>query len=119
MVSAGARVPVTVVIAARDEAAEIAACIASVSWAREVLVVQAPYQWDDVGSWLALERRNAQDVAGNTVQGTHLGVDTTRCVIAADAGHVIATIGVSDLIIIQAGLNARLQCRVVDSLFEF
>lgn len=37
----GARsVPVTVVIAAHDEAAEIAACIASVRWARQVLVVE-------------------------------------------------------------------------------
>lgn len=33
-------VPVTVVIAARDEAANITACIASVDWAREVFVVE-------------------------------------------------------------------------------
>lgn len=32
--------PVTVVIAARDEGAEIEACIASVSWAAEVIVVE-------------------------------------------------------------------------------
>ena len=36
----GAAVPVSVVIAARNEAAEIAACIASVSWAAEVIVVE-------------------------------------------------------------------------------
>jgi glycosyltransferase involved in cell wall biosynthesis len=34
------RVPVSVVIAARNEAAEIAACIESVSWAAEVIVVE-------------------------------------------------------------------------------
>jgi glycosyltransferase involved in cell wall biosynthesis len=34
------RVPVTVVIAARNEADEIAACITSVAWADEVLVVE-------------------------------------------------------------------------------
>ena len=33
-------VPVSVVIAARDEAANIEACVASVRWAREVLVVE-------------------------------------------------------------------------------
>ncbi len=71
--------------------------------AKEVLVIDAPYQWDDVGSWLALERRNPQDAAGNTVQGTHVGLDTHGCVIGADPGHLIATIGVRDLIIIQAG----------------
>jgi mannose-1-phosphate guanylyltransferase len=75
--------------------------------AREVLVVQAPYHWDDVGSWLALERRSPQDAHGNTVQALHVGVATSKCVIVSDAGHLIATAGVSDLIIIQDG-NATL-----------
>ena len=75
--------------------------------AETVLVLQAPYQWDDVGSWLALERRNPQDAHGNTVKGRHLGIDTAGCVIAAETGHLIATIGVSNLIIIQTG-NATL-----------
>ena len=40
--------------------------------AKDVLVVQAPYQWDDVGSWLALERMHPQDADGNTVLGDAL-----------------------------------------------
>ena len=75
--------------------------------AKEVLVVQAPFQWDDVGSWLALERMQAQDKDGNTVQGLHCGVNTQNCVIAADSGRLIATVGVSNLLIIQDG-NAML-----------
>ncbi|HET6576389.1 MAG TPA: mannose-1-phosphate guanylyltransferase [Fimbriiglobus sp.] len=71
--------------------------------AKEVLVIQAPYQWDDVGSWLALERRSPQDAAGNTVQGEHVGIDTANCVIAGEPGRLIATLGVSDLLIIQDG----------------
>jgi mannose-1-phosphate guanylyltransferase len=81
--------------------------------APEVLVIQAPYQWDDVGSWLALERRNPQDAHGNTVQGSHCGIDTTNCVIGAEAGKLIATIGVSDLLIIQDG-DATLVARKED-----
>ncbi len=38
--SAGETVPVSVVIAARNEAANIAACIESVRWAREIIVVE-------------------------------------------------------------------------------
>lgn len=75
--------------------------------AREVLVLQAPYQWDDVGSWLALERRNPQDKDGNTVQANHLGIRTSKCVIVSESTQLIATIGVSDLLIIQDG-NATL-----------
>jgi mannose-1-phosphate guanylyltransferase len=71
--------------------------------AKEVLVVQAPYRWDDVGSWLALERMNPQDAEGNTVLALHCGLKTSNCVIVADAGHLIATVGVKDLLIVQDG----------------
>jgi mannose-1-phosphate guanylyltransferase len=71
--------------------------------AKDVLVVQAPYRWDDVGSWLALERMQAQDADRNTVQGTHCGIDTHHCVIVGEQGKLIATIGVSDLLIVQDG----------------
>ncbi len=45
--------------------------------AGKVLVMRAPYTWDDVGSWLALERRNPQDAHRNTVEGLHCGVETS------------------------------------------
>jgi mannose-1-phosphate guanylyltransferase len=69
----------------------------------EVLVVQAPYRWDDVGSWLAVERLHPQDAQGNTVLANHKGIDTTNCVIVGDAQKYIATIGINDLLIIQDG----------------
>lgn len=75
--------------------------------AREVLVIQAPFRWDDVGSWLALERMNPQDADGNTVLARHLGIDTTGCVIVGDPDRLVATVGVKNLIIIQDG-NATL-----------
>jgi mannose-1-phosphate guanylyltransferase len=71
--------------------------------AKDVLVVQAPFQWDDVGSWLALERMNPQDADGNTVLGTHCGINTNNCVIVSGAGHLVTTIGVDNLLIVQDG----------------
>lgn len=71
--------------------------------AGEVLVVQAPYRWDDVGSWLALERMNPQDADHNTVLATHCGLKTDHCIIVGDAGKIIGTIGVSNLVIVQDG----------------
>ncbi len=73
----------------------------------KVLVIHAPYQWDDVGSWLALERHNPQDAANNTVQGLHCGVNTKDCVIVSDPDHLIGTIDVEGLVIVQCG-NATL-----------
>jgi len=80
----------------------------------KVLVLNAPYNWDDVGSWLALERGNPQDADGNTVQANHCGIGTKNCVIVGDANRVIGTCGVSDLLIVQDG-NAIL---VADRKFE-
>jgi mannose-1-phosphate guanylyltransferase len=71
--------------------------------APETLVVQAPYRWDDVGSWLALERMNPQDADGNTVLADHCGLNTKDCVIVGDPGRMIGTIGVDNLLIIQDG----------------
>lgn len=71
--------------------------------APEVLVLEAPYQWDDVGSWLALERLHAQDADGNTIDATHSGLNTTNCVIVGNTDKLITTIGVSNLLIIQDG----------------
>jgi mannose-1-phosphate guanylyltransferase len=75
--------------------------------AREVLVVQAPFRWDDVGSWLALERMNPQDADSNTVLGKHCGINTRDCVIVGDGDRLIATVGVANLLIVQDG-NATL-----------
>jgi mannose-1-phosphate guanylyltransferase len=71
--------------------------------APQVLVIQAPYQWDDVGSWLALERRNPQDADGNTVQANHAGIRTQNCVIVGEPDTLVTTIGVEDLLIVQDG----------------
>jgi mannose-1-phosphate guanylyltransferase len=71
--------------------------------ARQVLVVQAPYRWDDVGSWLALERMHPQDSGGNTVLAKHAGIRTSNCVVVGDPGTLITTIGVKDLVIVQDG----------------
>jgi mannose-1-phosphate guanylyltransferase len=68
-----------------------------------VYVVQAPFRWDDVGSWLALERMNAQDADHNTVLAQHCGNQTHGCIIVGDRDKLIATAGVKDLIVIQDG----------------
>lgn len=71
--------------------------------APDVLTVQAPFRWDDIGSWLALERRHPQDADGNTVLAAHCGVNTKNCLVVADAGLLVATVGVDNLLIVQDG----------------
>lgn len=65
-----------------------------------VRMLPAPFTWDDVGSWQALSRLIPDDAAGNTVDGLHVGVETERCTVRSSSEHLIATIGVHDLIIV-------------------
>lgn len=78
--------------------------------ARNVQVIEAPFRWDDVGSWQAVARVLGTDAHGNTVVGSHCGVDTKDCIVVSDADRLIATLDVSDLVIVQAG-NATLVAR--------
>jgi mannose-1-phosphate guanylyltransferase len=48
-----------------------------------------------------------QDADGNTVLATHVGLQTRNSVIVADEGHLVATVGVENLLIVQDG-NATL-----------
>ncbi len=70
---------------------------------REGLMIRAPFHWDDVGSWLALERLQPQDADGNTVLARHCGINTRNCILAAEPETLLATVGVDNLIIIHEG----------------
>jgi mannose-1-phosphate guanylyltransferase len=66
-----------------------------------VVVLEAPFQWDDVGSWQALARMVGSDAAGNSVQGNHIGIDTRGSIVRSEPNHTVVTIGVDDLVIVQ------------------
>lgn len=66
-----------------------------------VVMIEAPFPWDDVGSWQALSRLNDPDEHGNTVVGSHIGIDTKGSIVMAQEGHTVVTIDVEDLIVVQ------------------
>jgi mannose-1-phosphate guanylyltransferase len=69
--------------------------------ARNVLVIEAPFEWDDVGSWQALARLRGVDEHGNTLAGgKHLGLRTTGTIIRASGDHLIVTLGLADCIVV-------------------
>lgn len=65
-----------------------------------VCVLEAPFDWDDVGSWHALARLKSADQNGNTLDGLVCPVDSSGCIIRSSGDHLVATIGVKDLIIV-------------------
>lgn len=67
----------------------------------DVVVIEAPFAWDDVGSWQALARMNPADDDGNTVQGLHVGINTKGAIVYGESDHLIVTIDVDDLIVVR------------------
>lgn len=65
-----------------------------------VTVLEAPYNWDDVGSWLAVPRLAEQDENGNTIDGPSISIDTKNCIVRTTDNHLVATLGLEDLIIV-------------------
>lgn len=68
--------------------------------ASDVVVVEAPFSWDDVGSWQAMARLQGTDAEGNTILARHLGERTTGSIVRGSEDHLIVTLGVSDLIVV-------------------
>ncbi len=71
--------------------------------ASHIVTVPAEIGWDDVGSWAALPAIRQRDSAGNTVVGPTLILDGTNNVVVSDDETLIATVGVSDLVVIKSG----------------
>ncbi|MBQ7581401.1 MAG: mannose-1-phosphate guanylyltransferase [Lachnospiraceae bacterium] len=68
--------------------------------ARDVLVRDGDFGWDEVGSWETLDALYKPDADGNVIRGEHIGVDTKNCISYSD-GKLIATVGVCDLVIVE------------------
>ena len=80
--------------------------------ARDVVVIEAPFTWDDVGSWQAIARLEGADADGNTVRAKHLGINTSGTIVRSDDDHLIVTLGLRDCIVVRtkdATLIARKQ----------
>ena len=79
--------------------------------ARDVLVVEMDVRWLDVGSWPALRDVLPADAAGNVFAAANAAViDAGRCIMVSESGHLLAAIGVEDLVIVHSP-DATLVCR--------
>ncbi|HLA86082.1 MAG TPA: sugar phosphate nucleotidyltransferase [Thermoguttaceae bacterium] len=67
-----------------------------------VVVIEAPFDWDDVGSWRSLERLSRADDSGNIIDAARfLGLKTTGSIIRSQRpDHLVVTMGVEDLVVI-------------------
>ena len=76
--------------------------------AKNVYVIPGNFGWDDVGSWLSLERINNTNQDGNIISGNVVTINTKNSIIQG-SNKLIATIGLEDIIIVDTD-DALLIC---------
>ncbi len=67
----------------------------------QVLMIEAPFEWDDVGNWSSVPRLQGTDDQGNSINARHIGINTNGSIVRGKENHLIVTIGVQDLIIVE------------------
>jgi len=63
-------------------------------------VLEAGFDWDDLGSWGAWARRQERDAAGNVAVGKALALDSEECVVLGGESPVVV-LGAKRLIVVQ------------------
>lgn len=77
--------------------------------AENIYTVPGTFGWDDMGSWLAIERIRKTNEYGNVVSGNVITIDSKNSIIDGN-NKLIATVGVEDLIIVDSE-DAILICK--------
>lgn len=67
---------------------------------KNIYTLPGNFGWDDVGSWLALERINTTNDSGNVISGNIITIDSKNSIIQGSE-KLIATIGIENLVIVE------------------
>lgn len=67
--------------------------------AQNIYILSGSFGWDDVGSWLAVERLKTTNEFGNVVDGNVVTVDTKNSIIQGH-GKLLALVGIENTIVV-------------------
>ena len=76
--------------------------------AENIYTIPGTFGWDDVGSWLAVDRIRKSNEFGNVVSGNIITVNSKNCIIEGSK-KLIAAVGLEDLIVVDSE-DAMLIC---------
>jgi len=81
--------------------------------APNTLVIEASFDWDDLGSWGAWARRQPRDARGNVLFGDAVAVDCDGCIVVGEGGTA-AALGLKDMVVVHVN-GSTLACRIEES----
>ena len=76
--------------------------------AQDIYTLPGTFGWDDVGSWLAVERIRKTNEYGNVISGNIITINSQNCIIEGTK-KLIAAVGLENLIIVDSA-DATLIC---------
>ncbi len=76
--------------------------------ASDIRTIPGNFGWDDVGSWLALQRINPLDTEGNMFSGDIVSIESKNCTVCGDS-RTVAILGLKDMVIVDTP-DALLVC---------
>ena len=74
-----------------------------------VIAGDAPFEWNDIGTWSSLRSVLPCDGRGNAVKGNALLMESSGNVVFSDDDTLIGVIGMNDVAIVKSG-NGVLVC---------
>lgn len=75
--------------------------IAIMEKSQRILMVPASFQWDDVGSWISLERILPESKDGNHHQGKEVVYHESSGIVSSVSKELVAFLGVKDLVLVE------------------
>lgn len=69
--------------------------------AEDIYVIPGKFGWDDVGSWLAVERIKERDENRNVISGNVIETGTSNCIIEA-SDKLIAAVGLQGIVVVDS-----------------
>jgi len=93
-----------VLLRAFEQLAAVSIDYAIMEQASDVRMVEAAFDWNDLGGWPALRRYLEQDEAGNAYRGRLAALDAGgNLVFCENEDELVALAGVSGLVVVRAG----------------
>lgn len=78
-----------------------------------IYIIPSDFGWDDVGSWLSVERINEKDSSGNVIHGESVAIDCSNITVMGDK-RLIALIGLEDVVVVDSD-DVLLVCKKSES----
>ena len=77
--------------------------------AGNAVMLEASFDWDDMGSWNAWARRQPLQPGGNVIQGDVIPIDTTGSILINQGDGPIGVVGLKEMIVVR-GTHGTLVC---------